>query len=165
MTRRTITALTLIATLAVTLAADSALACGKRRSRSCSRSYPVRQPVVVKQVVTAPVVPAAPVVAEPQIPSVPAGATLTLPANFLGAAQGDVFLVFQNIKLPVTIVAWNNNGVTITLPPMAIKDPLQLRLDIVLPDGKLAHQQKIRVTAPASVILHPTAPVSPLPTS
>ena len=109
-----------------------------------------------------------PVVAPPPevvLPSVPAGSTLTIPANFLGNEPGSVFMVFQDIKLPVQITAWNMTGVTITLPPMAIKEVVRIRLDVVLPDGRLGHSQKLNVTAPAPVVLHPVAPTSPLPTN
>ena len=94
----------------------------------------------------------------------PAGSTITLPANFLGEQLGSVFMVFENIKLPVKIHDWKTTGVTITLPPMAIKDAVVIRLDIVLPNGNLAHKQMLRVTKPASVIIHPTAPTPQLPT-
>jgi hypothetical protein len=48
---------------------------------------------------------------------------------------------------------------------MAIKEAVLIRLDIILPHGQLGNTQKILVTAPAPVILHPTAPTSPLPTN
>lgn len=122
----------------------------------------ITQPVIEK--VVQPVVQvAAPV--EPQYPEVPAGATMTLPANFLGEQAGSVFMVFQDIKLPVQIHNWTMTGVTITLPPMAIKDAVLIRIDVVRPDGSLARSLKLRVTAPAQVILHPTLPTSPLPTN
>lgn len=125
----------------------------------------VAQPVVqqvVQQVVQPAIQVAAPV--QPQYPEVPAGSTMTLPGNFLGDQAGSVFMVFRDIKLPIQIQNWTMTGVTITLPPMAIKDAVLIRVDVVRPDGSLAHSQKLNVTAPAQVILHPTAPTSPLPT-
>ena len=112
----------------------------------------------------APVVVAAPKV-RPNYPTVPAGSTITLPGNFLGQQPGSVLMVFNNIKLPVQVDKWSQTGVTITLPPMAIKDAVVIRLDILLPHGQLGHTQKLLVTAPAPVVLHPTAPTSPLPTN
>ncbi len=106
----------------------------------------------------------APSPVKPQLPTVPAGSTLTLPANFLGSQPGDVFMVFNKIKLPITVQRWTPTGVTITLPPMAIKTAVEIRVDIVLPNGTLAVTRHLRVTKPASVVLHPTAPTSPLPT-
>ncbi|MEZ6115107.1 MAG: hypothetical protein R3C28_00820 [Pirellulaceae bacterium] len=123
----------------------------------------IAQPIV-KQVVQ-PVVQVAAAPVEPQYPEVPAGSTMTLPGNFLGDQAGSVFMVFKDIKLPVQIQNWTMTGVTITLPPMAIKDAVLIRIDVVRPDGSLAHSQKLHVTAPAQVILHPTAPTSPLPTN
>ncbi|MEZ6118867.1 MAG: hypothetical protein R3C28_20180, partial [Pirellulaceae bacterium] len=123
----------------------------------------IRQPVVEKMVQPVVQIAAAPV--EPQYPEVPAGATLTLPANFLGEQAGSVFMAFQDIKLPVHIQNWTMTSVTITLPPMAIKDAVLIQVDVVRPDGSVAHSQKLRVTAPSPVILHPTAPTSPLPTN
>ncbi|MCA9214256.1 MAG: hypothetical protein KDB27_14390 [Planctomycetales bacterium] len=100
----------------------------------------------------------------PELPTVPAGSTLTLPANFLGQQPGDVFMVFNKIKLPVKVLRWQPTGVTIVLPPMAIKTAVEIRLDIVLANGNLAASRQVRVAKPASVVLHPTSPVSPLPT-
>jgi len=74
-------------------------------------------------------------------------------------------MVFNDIKLPVQVNSWNESGVTISLPPMAIRESVLVRLDIVLPDGRLGHTQKLYVTAPAPVVLHPVAPTSPLPTN
>ncbi len=71
----------------------------------------------------------------------------------------------NNIKLPVQVSNWTQTGVIITLPPMAIRDTVLIRLDIVLPHGQVGHTQKLYVTPPAPVVLHPTAPQSPLPTN
>ncbi len=100
-----------------------------------------------------------------QLASVPVGSTITLPANFLGPHPGSVFLVFNNIKLPVQVLNWADEGVTITLPAMALRQPLKVRIDVVLPQGQLGLQQYIIVTPPAGVILHPVSPTSPLPTN
>ncbi len=149
---------------------DTSAGCSRGHHVSYARPYVRRVQHVVQPVTvvrrTVEVVPP-PVIAEPEptFPSVPAGATLTIPANFLGNDPGSVFMVFRDIKLPVQIHSWNSTGVTITLPPMAIKDAVLIRLDIVLPDGRLGHSQKLNVTAPAPVILHPVAPTSPLPTN
>ncbi len=97
--------------------------------------------------------------------SVPAGSSLTLPANFLGNQPGSVFLVFGNIKLPVQVMNWCNESVTIKLPPMSVRNPIQVRLDVVLPHGQIGLQRRFRLTRPADVILHPSGPTSPLPTS
>ena len=99
-----------------------------------------------------------------ELPTVPAGSQLTLPANFLGPQPGSVLMVFSDIKLPVQVDRWDTTGVTITLPPMAIKDAVVIRVDVVLPNGKLGHTQELRVTAPAPVVLHPVSPAPPLPT-
>ncbi|MEZ6119600.1 MAG: hypothetical protein R3C28_23945 [Pirellulaceae bacterium] len=176
MTRsKLITAIVLSFTLA-TMAANSWAGCGGRSSYYRATNYQthVVRPVhvqhtviaqpIVKQVVQ-PVVQVAAAPVEPQFPEVPAGATMTLPGNFLGNNPGSVFMVFKDIKLPVQVQNWTMTGVTITLPPMAIKDAVLIRVDVVRPDGSLAHSQKLRVTAPAQVILHPTAPTSPLPTN
>ncbi|MFC1758679.1 hypothetical protein ACFL2H_07915 [Planctomycetota bacterium] len=97
--------------------------------------------------------------------SVPAGSSMTLPANFLGDQPGSVFLVFGNIKLPVQVMKWCNESVTIKLPPMSVRNPLQVRIDVVLPHGQIGLQRRFMLTRPADVILHPSSPTSPLPTS
>jgi hypothetical protein len=105
-----------------------------------------------------------PTAPDKELPTVPAGSTLTLPGNFLGDEPGSVLMVFNKIKLPVTIRQWSTNGVTVTLPPMAINGAVVIRLDVVLPNGHLGKTQDLRVTAPSPVILHPAAPSPNLPT-
>ncbi|MCA9198751.1 MAG: hypothetical protein KDA87_14480 [Planctomycetales bacterium] len=124
----------------------------------------VHPPVVVERIVEPVVVAPIATPAVPQIPTFPAGATLALTANFLGEQTGSVFLVFDKIKLPVAIQAWTNNGVTVTLPAMAIKEAVQVRLDVVRPDGSLGMSQTLRITCPAPVIVHTPGAASPLPT-
>lgn len=131
--------------------------------------YHHHAPRVVHHVVTPPVAvhpPIAPAPAKPaaQLPSVPAGATLTLPGSFLGAAPGHVFLVLNHVKLPAQVRQWNPNGVTITLPAMAVKQPTPARIDVVLPQGNLSNSVKILLTPPAPLVLHGTSPAPGLPT-
>ena len=168
MTRRIITLSIVSAVVFTCLITDAFAGCG---GGSCYRPTYRRayhhtyvRPVV-NLVHQAPPVIVAPPQRRPNFPTVPSGSTITIPANFLGAQPGSVFMVFNNIKLPVQINNWTQTGVTVTLPPMAIKEAVLIRLDIILPHGQLGNTQKILVTAPAPVILHPTAPTSPLPTN
>ena len=120
--------------------------------------------VVAPPIAPAPVVAPKPIPAPAQLPSVPAGSTLSLPGNFLGPVAGHVFLVLNEIKLPAQIVSWNPNGVTVTLPPMAVKQSSPARLDVIMPQGRVINKVKILLTPPAPLVLHPTSPASPLPT-
>jgi hypothetical protein len=120
----------------------------------------VHQPVVVQPTVA--IAPPAP--PKPELTAVPIGSTLTLPGNFLGEIPGHVFLVMNEVKLPAQINNWTPNGVTITLPPMALKAPTPARIDLILPHGGLAHKVPILLTPPAPVVLHPGLPSPPLPT-
>lgn len=170
MFRRLASLATLLTLTLAALVSDASAGCHSHGYRGPSVSYRssyVRPVTVVHERVVRPQVQVAiaPVDAEPEFPVVPAGSTLTIPANFLGNEAGSVFMVFNNIKLPVQINGWSMTGVTITLPPMAIKETVLIRLDIVLPTGQLGHTQKLHVTPPAPVVLHPTAPQSPLPTN
>ena len=171
-----------LAVAAVLIAANSSLAgCGGGHYRSSySRHYSHYRTPVVRHIVrpvvhvappvvavappVAPLVAPGPIGIAPQLPSVPAGSTLSLPGNFLGPVAGHVFLVLNEVKLPAKIVAWNPNGVTITLPPMAVKQPTPARLDVVLPHGQTISNVKILLTPPAPLVIHPTPPASPLPT-
>ena len=101
---------------------------------------------------------------EPALPTVPAGSTITVPANFLGPHPGAVLITFSNVKLPAVIKNWHNNGVTVELPPMAIRSSVRVRLDVILPHGQLAHRIFLNIAAPPSVVLHAVEPTSPLPT-
>ncbi|MDG2380457.1 MAG: hypothetical protein P8N76_02180 [Pirellulaceae bacterium] len=144
---------------------DASAGCGRGRHIGCripSRPVAVRhrrplRPVVIKTPV---------LIQQPirQLPTIPAGSTLTVPGNFLGNQPGSVLMVFNNVKLPVQIIDWKNHEVTIKLPPMAIRKPVVIRLDIVLPNGNLGLTQRANVTPPATILLHSTRPASPLPT-
>ena len=169
MTRRRILLAALVALFASSFAHMAVAGCGGGGYRRVYRHHHyvrpvtvVHRPTIIKPVHVAPPIQVAP---RPSHRTVPAGSSLTLPANFLGEHPGSVFMVFNNIKLPVQINNWSMTGVTITLPPMAIKTVVVIRLDIVLPNGQLGHTQKLNVTPPAPVVLHPTAPTSPLPTN
>jgi hypothetical protein len=180
MTRRTLATIAMLTVTLATISSDAFAGCGggryggfggygySHRVNHVVRpvTHYVRPVTVVNPIVhQAPQVAVAPPIVEaPDAPVVPSGSSLTLPANFLGDIPGDVFMVFNDIKLPVQVHNWTSTGVTITLPPMAIKESVLIRLDIVLPDGRLGHKQMLRVTKPAEVVLHPTAPTSPLPT-
>jgi hypothetical protein len=72
--------------------------------------------------------------------------------------------VLNDVKLPAQIVAWSPNGVTITLPPMAVKQPSPARIDVIMPQGQVINKVKILLTAPAPLVIHQSAPASPLPT-
>ncbi len=149
-------------TVAVVATSASTGSAGCHRHR---RAYYPRHTVVhrvVNPVVVQPVI--RPVAPAPQLPSVPAGSTLTLPGSFLGPQSGHVFLVLNEVKLPAKIENWNPNGVTITLPPMAVKQPTPSRLDIILPQGQVARRIKILLTPPSPVVLHAGGPASPLAT-
>ena len=166
------------AVTAVLIAAHSSLAgCGGGHChRSSYRHYRpvvrhvvrpvvhVPPPVVAVTPPVAPIIAPGPIGIAPQLPSVPAGSTLSLPGNFLGPVAGHVFLVLNEVKLPAKIVAWNPNGVTVTLPPMAVKQPSPARLDVILPHGQTISNVKILLTPPAPLVIHPTPPASPLPT-
>ena len=164
---------------AVLVAANTSFAgCGGGRYRGHYRHYPTYHAPVVHHHVVRPVVYVAPpivavappivaprpVKVAPQLPPVPAGSTLSLPGNFLGPVAGHVFLVLNDVKLPAQIVAWNPNGVTITLPPMAVKHPSPARIDVIMPQGQLVNKVKILLTPPAPLVIHQSAPASPLPT-
>lgn len=164
MSRMIRTSVLLSLAVAVVAVSTSTASAGCRRYR---RSYYPRHTVVhrvVKPVVVQPRV-VHPVKPSPQLPSVPAGSTLTLPGSFLGPQAGHVFLVLNEVKLPAKIENWNPNGVTITLPPMAVKQPTPSRLDVILPQGKIARRIKILLTPPSPVVLHNRGIASPQPTA
>lgn len=146
-----------------TLANSADAGCGTRsygyRAVVHHRVRVVHNPVVVTR---------APVIHRPVLattcPRVPAGSKLTLPANFLGAQPGHVFLAVQGTKLPANIIAWTNESVTFQLPPMALVAPLHASLDIILPHGRLAKRTRILLIAPPQVLIHESGPQAPLPT-
>ena len=157
--------LALALTFALTLVAISV----DTADAGCRRGYRIRRyaPVihhhhrVVHKPAVAAIVPPPPAA---NLTEIPAGSVITLPGNFLGIAPGHVFLVIDTVKLPCEIKDWKPNGVTLCLPPMAIKVPRPARLDVVLPHGKVGNAVKILMTPPAQVVLHPSLPQSPLPT-
>ena len=170
MSRHLQNAAMLLAAVAVVATSANFAQAGCRRHRVIHH-YPVHRHVhrvhrvIHKPVIVHPPVAIAPVKPVAHLPSVPAGSTLTLPGNFLGPNPGHVFLVLNKVKLPVRIDNWTPTGVTMTLPPMAVKQPTPARIDVVLEHGQLANKLKILLTPPAALVLHPSAPASPLPTA
>ena len=142
MFRKTTLGLLAIASLAVTASLSAPLHAGCHSGYGYGYGYRYSYPTVYAR----PVIQQAPPVVfadlpQEQLASVPVGSTITLPANFLGPQPGSVFLVFNNVKLPVQVINWADEGVTITLPAMALRQSLKVRLDVVLPHGQLGLQQ------------------------
>ncbi|MCP4189179.1 MAG: hypothetical protein GY768_00980 [Planctomycetaceae bacterium] len=165
MTRQTAVLAIFFALNLSVFATDASAGCRGR----CRVSYrrPSRPVVIHRRQVIRPLVVESPTsISLPmqQLPTVPAGSTLTLPGNFLGTQPGSVLMVFNNVKLPVQILKWENHGVTMKLPPMAIRKPVAIRLDLMLPNGQLGLTQRVNVIPPATIQIHPTRPTSPLPT-
>ena len=173
---------TLALAVVVVAANTSSAGCGSGRYRGRYRHYTSYRAPVVHRVVRpvvhvaprfvvvappiapVPVIAPKPIPAPAQLPSVPAGSTLSLPGNFLGPVAGHVFLVLNEVKLPAQVVSWSPNGVTVTLPPMAVKQPSPARLDVIMPHGQVINKVKILLPRPAPLVLPPTSPASPLPT-
>ena len=116
MFRHIILFFTLFSVAMATIAPAANGGCSSRRYSPRSRIVRYSQPVVryatVRPVVRdhQPIVHPPKVVAAPRpskrLPTVPAGSTITLPANFLGNQLGDAFMVFNKIKLPIKVERW-----------------------------------------------------------
>ena len=88
-----------------------------------------------------------------QAVSVPAGATITLPGN-RGAQMGQVNLILSGVRLPLTVLDWNENGVTLTLPDMQITTATQAQLEIKLPGSNTAETLSIQLQPRPTVLIH-----------
>ena len=83
------------------------------------------------------------------LPKVHAGATVSLSSKTaLGEKAGQVFLEFNGITLPPTVVAWSNESTTCTLPMMGMDGPREARLIMVTAEGVVAHTVAIQLLPP-----------------
>lgn len=130
--------------------------CGPCYSSCYTNYYPVyyTQPImvpvsvpVVTQTVTTAVTEIAPVAAavEEKVMQVPAGSTLTLQAQNLGDAAGQVVLQLDKLAMPMIVNEWKAEAVTTTLPPMGLVSPLKAEIIIVNKEGKVASNVKIEL--------------------
>jgi hypothetical protein len=82
---------------------------------------------------------------------VPAGATLTLQADGMGEAQGQVVLQMEKVAMASLIREWTPAGVTATLPPMELAAPVIAEILILNADGSLANGMKVElIPAPSA---------------
>lgn len=98
-----------------------------------------------------------------QAVSVPAGATITLPGN-RGGQMGEVNLVLGEVRLPLTIVEWNETGVTLVLPDMQITSATEAQIEIQSAGSGSAETISIQLEPqPSVLIVEPSADVVPPP--
>ena len=83
--------------------------------------------------------------------TVSAGSSLRLSGNRFGSESGSAFLVFGKVKLPVQIDDWQKTNVTVTLPPMILRDAMKVRVDVVTPAGRLAIRKSLWMTPPLEI--------------
>ena len=89
--------------------------------------------------------------------NVPVGATITLPGN-RGTQAGKVNLVLSNVRLPLNVLQWNQNGVTVTLPDMQINAATPAQIEIQVPGSNAPETVAIQLQARPAVVID-NAPV------
>lgn len=92
-----------------------------------------------------------------QAVNVPVGATITLPGN-RGTQAGKVNLLVSNVRLPLNVLEWNQNGVTVTLPDMQVNAATQAQIEIQVPGSNTAETVAIQLQPRPAVLIH-NAPV------
>jgi hypothetical protein len=69
-----------------------------------------------------------------QAVQVPAGAQVTLTGSY--GADGEVYLNINNVKLPLVVEQWTDNGITLTLPAVKLTQAQSATIDVVAKNGK-----------------------------
>lgn len=84
--------------------------------------------------------------------NVPAGATVTLPGP-RGTQIGDVTLVVNGVRLPLTIVDWNDAGVTVELPDMQISQAMSAQIEVRVPGSNAPESLAIQLQPRPAVLI------------
>jgi len=84
--------------------------------------------------------------------NVPVGATITLPGN-RGPEPGRVDLVLPQMKLPLAIGAWTTQGVSVTLPEMALTSALPAQIQVLVPGRRTPEMIGITLMPRPQVVL------------
>ena len=80
-----------------------------------------------------------------------AGSSLKLSGDCFGSESGSAFLVFDKVTLPVPIDDWQETTVTVTLPPLFLRDASGVHIDVVTPQGNLAKRKSLLMTPPTEI--------------
>ena len=93
---------------------------------------------------------------EEKLLQVPLGATLTLQATGLGEQAGQVIVQIEKIAMPALVSEWKPDGVTATLPTVAIAENIRAELLLMKADGQLASSVKVELTPALPPVIEET---------
>jgi hypothetical protein len=102
-------------------------------------------------------------VVETRRQEVPAGARITLFANFLGKESGVVLLQLEGTSMPCSIVDWRNESVTMELPKLSLKEPKKVDVVVIRAEGRIAKRFPVLLVNQPDVLVHPESVPQPSP--
>jgi hypothetical protein len=68
--------------------------------------------------------------------------------------MGRVNLKLSNVRLPLNVQEWNDNGITLTLPDMQISAATQAQIEIQVPGSNTAETLSIQLQPQPTVLVH-----------
>lgn len=96
-------------------------------------------------------------------PEVVSGARMTLFANFLQHQQGVVYLDIAGTTASCRICDWRSNSVTFYLPQLGVPGPVDARLRVVLPNGRVAKAVNVSLIPQPVFVIHSETIGQPAP--
>ncbi len=115
---------------------------------TCPIAQPV--PVLLPAAPLDPAAPAEPVAPEAPRPEVMAGTQISLDGVGFGNDAGQIRLNIAGLALVAPIVDWNDNGVTVAIPPMDLAGPADAELVILHADGATLQTMEVLIVPTAS---------------
>ena len=102
----------------------------------------VQQPVIISTPTAA--VASMPVAALPQIMP---GTQVTVSADNLGETAGQAAIRVNELTLPVEVVSWTAESVTLQIPTMSLSRTTPAQLAVIRADGTLARTLDVELSA------------------
>jgi hypothetical protein len=76
-----------------------------------------------------------------------AGSSFTLKGEKLGEKEGRIGMIIGSILIPVEVTRWNDNAVTVTVPPVGVGAAAKAAFVIERADGSVANQVNFELVA------------------
>lgn len=98
-------------------------------------------------------------------PQITVGTRLTMFANFLQADPGVVQMNVGGTTLPCEVIKWCDKSVTVQLPQFGIAGPIDARLRIIKPNGRVVKSSSVVLLPQPRFIVHEETIPQPMPST
>lgn len=99
---------------------------------------------------SAPAPPTSPQAAEPVLPKVPVGGTITIAGRNFGSATGRVVLRVGGIGTPLKVENWEPTSITVAIPAFEVTEPTTAFVQVVPADGRPQDPTPIQLVPPVA---------------